>query len=340
MSTPTPPSRAETPIAFIQAMVRAYEQRGMDPQQALNKAQIAPSLLKQPQARVTALQMEWMSEAAMRELDDEALGWFRRRLPWGSYGMLVRASLTAPSLGVALARWCRHHNLLTDDIRLNLSTSNGLAHIELHELHDLKDLREFCTVSVLRNALGVACWLTDSRIPLAATQLHFAPPPHVDSYRVLFDGPSQFNSAYSQLSFDAGYLQLPVRRDEAALQRMLQRALLLTVRPYRRDRLLVEKVRQTLAEHPEHSRNADDLAVWLNLSPRTLHRQLKEEGASLQQLKDAVRRDLAMDLLLRTQRPIKQIAAEVGFQNEKSFMRAFKGWTGVAPDEFRTSRQG
>jgi AraC-like DNA-binding protein len=99
-------------------------------------------------------------------------------------------------------------------------------------------------------------------------------------------------------------------------------------------------VRQTLAEHPEHGRNADDLAAWLNLSPRTLHRQLKEEGASLQQLKDAVRRDLAMDLLLRTQRPIKQIAAEVGFQNEKSFMRAFKGWTGVTPDEFRTSRQG
>ena len=50
--------------------------------------------------------------------------------------------------------------------------------------------------------------------------------------------------------------------------------------------------------------------------------------------------DLAMDLLLRTQRPIKQIAAEVGFQNEKSFMRALKGWIGVTPDEFRTSRQG
>jgi AraC-like DNA-binding protein len=81
--------------------------------------------------------------------------------------------------------------------------------------------------------------------------------------------------------------------------------------------------------------NADDLAAWLNLSARTLHRQLKEEGASLQQLKDAVRRDLAMDLLLRTQRPIKQIAGEVGFQNEKSFMRAFKGWTGVTPEGVR-----
>jgi AraC-like DNA-binding protein len=279
--------------------------------------------------------MEWMSEAAMRELDDEALGWFRRRLPWGSYGMLVRASLTAPTLGVALARWCRHHNLLTEDIHLTLSTAQGLAQIALHEQHDLRDLREFCTVSVLRNALGVACWLTDSRIPLAATQLHFAPPAHADSYRVLFDGPSRFGAPHSQLSFDAGYLQLPIRRDEAALQAMLQRALLLTVRPYRRDRLLVERVRQTLAEHPEHSRNAEDLAAWLNLSPRTLHRQLKEEGASLQQLKDAVRQQLAREGLLRTRKPIKQIAAEAGFQNEKSFMRAFKGWTGSSPDAFR-----
>ncbi len=314
----------------------AYEQRGMDPAGALQKAQIAPNLLQEANARVTALQMEWMSEAAMRELDDEALGWFRRRLPWGSYGMLVRASMTAPNLGVALARWCRHHNLLTEDIQLTVTQSEGLARIELHEQHDLKDLREFCTVSVLRNALGVACWLTDSRIPLANTRLQFAPPPHADSYRVLFDGPVHFDAPHSLLSFDVGYLQLPLRRDEAALQRMLQRALLLTVRPYRRDRLLIEKVRQTLAEHPEHSRNADDLAAWLNISARTLHRQLKEEGANLQQLKDIVRRNTATDLLMRTKRPVKQIADEVGFLNEKSFMRAFKKWTGQTPDEFRS----
>jgi AraC-like DNA-binding protein len=332
------PSRAETPIAFIQAIVEAYSLRGMDPTRALERAQIAPNLLKQADARVTALQMEWMSEAAMRELDDEALGWFRRRLPWGSYGMLVRASLTSPSLGVAMQRWCRHHNLLTDDIRLQLHLHKGLASIELHEQHDLKTMREFCTVSVLRNALGVACWLTDSRMTLSGTDLHFSAPAHAASYRVLFDGPVHFDAACSRLSFDAGYLQLPIRRDEAALQRMLQRALLLTVRPYRRDRLLVERVRQVLAEHPEHGRNAEDLAAWLHMSTRTLHRQLQEEGASLQQLKDAVRSDRARQLLLQTRKPIKQVAAEVGFQNEKSFIRAFKAWTRQTPEDFRSSQ--
>lgn len=322
-------------MAFIRAMVQAYYRRGMDPSVALRRAQITPESLEQSSARVTALQMEWMSEAAMRELDDEALGWFRRRLPWGSYGMLVRASLTAPTLRLAMSRWCRHHNLLTEDIRLTLTESGGLAHITLHEQHDLQDLREFCTVSVLRNALGVACWLTDSRIPLSGVDLHFAPPPHADSYRVLFDGPSHFDAPTSRLSFDAGYLQLPVRRDEPALQRMLQRALLLTVRPYRRDRLLVERVRQELAEHPQQTRNAEDLATRLNLSARTLHRQLLEEGASLQQLKDSVRQQRAREWLLRTRKPIKQIAQEVGFANEKSFIRAFKLWTGQSPDAFR-----
>ena len=97
------------------------------------------------------------------------------------------------------------------------------------------------------------------------------------------------------------------------------------------------QVRQTLAQHPEHCRNADDLAHWLNLSARTLHRQLKEEGASLQQLKDAVRRDVAVAQLQRSSRPIKQIAALAGFNNEKSFIRAFKGWTGQTPDVFRVA---
>ncbi len=330
--------RAETPIAFIQAIAAAYAQRDLRVDDALKKAQIEPKLLKKNSARVTAMQMELMSGIAMQELDDEGLGWFSRRLPWGSYGMLVRASLTSPTLGVALNRWCRHHGLLTDDIRLSLTERNGVATLQLDEVRDLGVFREFCVVSVLRNALGVACWLTDSRIPLTATHLRFAPPAHADSYRVLFDGPTHFHATANCLQFDAGYLALPVRRDEAALQQMLQRALLLTVRPYRRDRLLVEKVRQTLAQHPEHSRNADDLAAWLNMSARTLHRQLQEEGASLQQLKDSVRRDLAVALLQRSSRPMKQIAEAVGFQNEKSFMRAFKNWTGATPESFRHDR--
>lgn len=322
-------------MAFIRSIVKTYKRYGRDPTTALAKAQITPSELNNPQAKVSALQMEWMSEAAMRELDDEALGWFERRLPWGSYGMLARASLSTPTLGLALSRWCRHHGLLTDTVALHLSERDGVATLQVDERRRLGDFQEFAVVSLLRNALGVAAWLTDSRIPLRQITLALSPPPHANSYRVLFDGPTQFNAEHHSLSFDAGYLALPVRRDEAALQRMLQRALLLTVRPYRRDRLLVDSVRQALRDTPALGRNAEELAARMNLSTRTLHRQLKEEGASLQAIKDGVRREQATHALQRTQKAIKHIAAEVGFQNEKSFMRAFKAWTGQTPQAYR-----
>ncbi|WP_422583410.1 AraC family transcriptional regulator [Polaromonas sp.] len=327
-----------TPIAFIQAIMLAYARRGMNPASALAQAQIAPAALLDPVSRITAWQMERISGIAMQALDDEALGWFSRRLPWGSYGMLARASLSAPSLGVALKRWCRHHGLIADDIALTLSVAGDTAMVSITELRDLGALREFCLVSVLRNILGVACWLIDSRIPLLGAQFPFAAPPHHAVYGVLFAGATAFDSAPASIRFDARYLALPLRRDERALQQMLQRALPLTVLPYRRDRLLVQRVRQALAANPAQTHGADSLAALLHVSPRTLHRQLKEEGASLQALKDEVRRARALELLLRTRRPIKQVAEAAGFQNEKSFMRAFKAWTGQSPAEFRQGK--
>ena len=322
-------------MAFVQAMVTAYAARGLDPSSALNVAQIAPGSVANPTARITAHQMEAVSEAAMRELDDEALGCFRRALPWGSYGMLARASLSAPTLGVALKRWCRHHALLTDDVSLALHTEGETARLVLTPAGNPHALTEFCAVSVLRNVLGLACWLVDSRIPLQGARFPYPAPAHVDAYRLLFDGRAEFDQPHAALHLDARYLALPIRRDEAAMNQMLQRALPLTVLPYRRDRLLVQRVRQALTSQPLASHNASHLAAQLNLSARTLHRQLKEEGASLQGLKDTVRRDRATDLLQRTNRPVKQVALAVGFRNEKSFIRAFKGWTGVSPGEWR-----
>ena len=357
-ATPMQPGpKAATPMAFVRSMAQSCERLGHPVAAALAAAQIAPHQLLEPHARITAVQMERLSDQLMRELDDEALGWFRRCLPWGSYGMLAQASINAPTLGVALKRWCRHHGLLTDDVRLVLATAppqartpplsaddapspaHAVATVTLIEAAPapwlMGELREFCHVSLLRNLLGLSSWLVDSRMPLLGVDLAFAAPPHADAYAVLFAGPCRFDQPQTRLHLDASYLALPLRRDANALRQMLQRALPLTVHAYRKDRLLVGRVRQALATHPEASHSAEALAALLNTSARSLHRQLKDEGASLQALKDTVRRDRAKDLLLRTQRPLKQVAQAVGFVNEKSFIRAFKSWTGQTPAEYR-----
>src|SRR5574337_1132477 len=203
---------AATPMAFIRAMVVAYEKYGVDPAEALERARIAPQQLRQPDARITAEQMETFSEAAMRQLDDEALG------------------------------WCRHHRLLVDDVLPTLRVAGDRAELFIEERRPIDPrLREFCLLTLLRYVHGYACWVVDSRIPVCAATFPHPPPPHSDAYALMFPGPVHFDAPVAGISFDADYLALPLRRDEAALRAMLKRALPLTVLQYRRDRLLVQR---------------------------------------------------------------------------------------------------
>lgn len=331
------PTAAETPIAFVQSIVRAYDRYGKGPRSALHAAQIRPSLLRQPEARVTADQLETLTDIAMRELDDEALGWFSRHLPWGTNGMLCRAALPSANLRVALSRWCRHYALLVDDIHLEVRVENGLAHLNVYERAELGLQREFCLVSTLRNILGFACWLTDSRIPLTGATFPYPEPAHSRAYGLIFRTPVSFREPHAGFSFDAEYLKLPVRRDDRDLRQMLLRPLPLIVLQYRRDRLLSQRLRNLLRTRSLELSNADALAFELNLSTRSLYRHLAEEGTSLQRIKDEVRREVATHLLTRSHKSLKQVAAAAGFRNEASFNRAFRQWTGQSPGEYRQS---
>ncbi len=330
---------AITPVAFVRAIVAAYQRYGKDPSHALRRARMTPEFLLDSTNRVTASQMEIMFGIAIQELDDEALGWFSRKLPWGAYGMLCRASLSSPTLEVALKRWCRHHRLLADDITLKFDVTKAAASIAIQVNRDLGAMEEFCFATLFRYILGYACWAINSRIPLLEACFPFDPPEHLEVYRALFPGSLHFCSQVAKISFDPQYAALSIRRDDRALNKMLQQALPLTMFPYRRDRLLVQRVRELLRMQSDSPHTGESLATELHVSSRTLHRQLREEGTSLQVLKNEVRRDRAVDLLNRTSRPIKQIAPAVGFLNEKSFSRAFKQWTGVTPESIRENAE-
>ncbi len=336
------PAARATPIAFVKAILLAFERYGEDPSGALRAAEITPRDLADRETRITAAQLESFTAVAMQQLDDEALGWFSRRLPWGSLGLLCRASLGAPDLGIALRLWFRHHRLLTCDLGIELEVESGpsgrTATVSLRESRDLGAMREFCLLSYLRFVHGYACWAIDSRLSLLEVAFPFPRPPHGGVYPLLFPGPVSFDAPRASFAFDARYLALPQRRDDAALRAMLKRALPLTVLPYRRDRLLARRVRQLLAEDLAAAPDAREVARRAHVSVRSLHRHLREEGTSLQGLKDEVRRERAVELLSRTEKPVKAVARAAGFRNEKSFARAFRAWTGKSPRQLRTGK--
>jgi AraC-like DNA-binding protein len=83
---------------------------------------------------------------------------------------------------------------------------------------------------------------------------------------------------------------------------------------------------------------ADQMAARLHVAEATMRRYLKQEGHTYQSIKDALRRDIAIAELQRTQRTIADIANAVGFAEPSAFHRAFRKWTGMRPSDYRPAQ--
>ncbi|XXX72352.1 helix-turn-helix transcriptional regulator [Sorangium sp. So ce134] len=71
------------------------------------------------------------------------------------------------------------------------------------------------------------------------------------------------------------------------------------------------------------------------VTPRTLQRRLRDEGASFRALLDDVRRELSMRYLRDPRRSASEAAYLLGFRGVSAFYRGFERWTGLTPAELR-----
>lgn len=79
----------------------------------------------------------------------------------------------------------------------------------------------------------------------------------------------------------------------------------------------------------------DSIATTLNISPATLKRKLKSEGQSFREIKDETLYKKSMKTLRDTQQSIELVADQLGYSDASNFAKAFKGWSGMSPSEFR-----
>jgi AraC-like DNA-binding protein len=77
-----------------------------------------------------------------------------------------------------------------------------------------------------------------------------------------------------------------------------------------------------------------DIAGELNMSERTLQRELKNEGTSFLEISEEWRKTLALALLKNQKMTVNEIAYTLGYQEPNVFRRAFKRWTGKNPKSF------
>jgi AraC-like DNA-binding protein len=77
------------------------------------------------------------------------------------------------------------------------------------------------------------------------------------------------------------------------------------------------------------------IAKYLDVSDRSLRRQLREQGISFRGLLDELRMQIAMKYLRTTRLANEDIALALGFSDATNFRRAFRRWTNKSPSEIR-----
>jgi len=101
------------------------------------------------------------------------------------------------------------------------------------------------------------------------------------------------------------------------------------------------RVRQEVAFRLAHGEpTVVDVARRLAMSPRTLHRRLREESTTFSDIVESLRRERAESLLADGAMSASQVAVLLGYAEPAAFFRAFRRWTGMTPSAWRSGVAG
>lgn len=332
--------RATVAAGFVTGMVSGLKLRGIDPRPLLQAAGVPAEILSDRDARVPIAGYVALYNTVARHLDDEGFALFAAPMRGGSFEFLCRATLGSRDLGEALQRAARFLRLVLPDLAVEVRRCGGAARLEIVELRRLRPRRDdpcrvFAFEWLLRLLHGLACWLAARSLPLREVHFPFSRPRHAADYALIYTEHSFFGAERLAAVMEEALLELPVRRDEADLAAFLEGAPGKISMLYRRDREVARAVREELGRSLAAAPSLAHVARRLNLSTRTLHRRLREEGSSFRAVRDALRRERAVDQLRKTRRSVADIATELGYSEPSAFFRAFHGWTGQAPTTYR-----
>ena len=323
----------------VRASVRGAQRHGLDVTALLARAAIPADLLEVPLARVSPQQFARLTNEVWSALDDELQGLGPQPLKVGTFAMMCHAVVhCSPDLRSALNRSSAFYRLFPGGPRFQLQEENG-AQDQARVVFDLAAfddpdhyLAESATV-VLHRFAG---WLIRRRISLTRVELSYPAPEHALEYDLLYGAPCIFRAPRTALVFDRAFLGQPVLQDEAGLRAFLRRTPGDVLARLDYGSTAAAQVRRLLGQSlPDTMPDPQEVAARLALSTQTLRRRLAAEGTSFQQIRDQLRRDVAIAALAAGTASIEDLSQQLGFSEPSAFHRAFKRWTGSAPRSYQ-----
>lgn len=324
-------------IALVHEALFEAEKQGYAVADILKNAGINSELLSATKARVSVNQYAHLWTELANVMNDEFFGMDRHAMRRGSFQFLSKSLLHTTQLDQAIQHILQFMNLVLDDFSSQLMVQEHYAYIVIYERQQPKRMFSYATYIMLIHAL--MCWLVGQRVILNQIQLKCDAPTDDIDYKVRFCENIQYQMAENYIQFDANYLKMPIKQDSKSWYQFIQQTPHILLTRYKNPHSTSSQIRRYLMQEPPIQwLELSEIAHHFNMSEATIQRRLKSEGFSYQQLKNDIRRDMAIELLSDSQVSLQDISTELNFHDPSAFHRAFKKWTGVSPSAYRQNK--
>ncbi len=252
---------------------------------------------------------------------------------YGAVGLaMLSASTDIDAVNIAL-KYQRAVLGTAVSIALHIENDSGL--IRVSDRLPRGKLRRFYLEQFLAGFLRFNASLSKQPSRLRELRLSYENPGYRGRYEALFGCPVHFDCAHTDIVFNTDILGVPLPNADPLTARALEAVCDDLLRRFAEPRPVSRQTRQLLASRWHQRPGMADVARELGFDARTLRRKLLAEGRSFREIKDALRRDLAMDFLRHSDKSLREIAELVGYDEPGSFRRAFVKWTGRQPGYYR-----
>ncbi len=326
---------------YIKSALGGARAKGLNTKHLLRQARIPEKPLNDPKARIHVDLVAKLYGSIALEMNDEFMGFTEFPIKAGTFGLMADWVSYCETLEELFVNGIRFYNQITNEVKMSLEYEGDHVYFTTEFRRPELDFEHFYIEYWLVIWHRFASWFIGKPIKLQATYINYTPLDPME-FNLLFRCPTYTKSKYNRLVFHKHYLEQPLIKSKRELEVFLRRAPIDLLTIPGEDTSLTARINQLLQSKNSESLAmpiAEDLCKNLGISQQTLRRKLSAEGTSYQQIKNNLRNDLAIKLLLNRSLSITEIALRMDFSEPRVFSRAFKQWTGLTPKDFRAQNQ-
>lgn len=277
-----------------------------------------------------------------------------QRLGDSNIGLHIGQSMQFQHLGIIgmLIMNCRYvHEVFDLHARYGGLVGNGLVtrytvqdDVCCMETRRLEGARPYCRHTYEYSFGGwwnLKSLIVGDRLQPSHIELPYPAPPVTSEHHAVYAGiPLSYGHEVLRVYFSAAYRDLALMAADSQLKQVLEAQALQRLHELQGEQAdrdpFVARVRQMIADRLAYGvPSVEEIAGELNVSVRTLQRQLDSGDSGYKALLDLVRADLAQKYINNRALSLLDVAMMLGFAEQSSFQRAFKRWFGNTPGEYR-----